>query len=78
MECDIMLCGSFYLLFAAVDLPFLLRRQGEHSFPVLLCEVELILHSGGKKEKCSGRGKTNVMSSQSFADGWMDEIMFTA
>lgn len=38
----------FYLLFAAVDLPFLLCRQGEHGFPVFFCEVELILWSGTK------------------------------
>lgn len=49
------LCGSLtgesYLLFAAVDLPFLLCRQGKHGFPVFLCEVKLILQSGGKTEK---------------------------
>lgn len=47
-----------YLLFAAVDLPLLLCRQGEHGFPVLLREVELILHGGGGKKNDRREGES--------------------
>lgn len=43
-----------YFFLAAVDLPLLLRRQGKHSFSVLVSEVKFILT----------RGKTNHVSTQ--------------
>lgn len=69
----------FYLLFAAVDLPFLLCRQGKHGFSVFLCEVKLILQREVKiavkvktcwreegEERTLKEEENSVMSSQCF------------
>lgn len=70
---------GFYLLLAAVDLPFLLCRQGEHGFPVFFCEVKLILQNGGKiAEKCwwgalRRRGRIQTITSQCFIDCLTEE-----
>lgn len=37
-----------HLLFAAVDLPFLLIGQGEHGLPVLIRKVQFILQQQGR------------------------------
>lgn len=62
-----------YLLFAAVDLPLLLCRQGEHGLPVLLCEVELILENR-KWQKGERAAKFGGVTK--FA--WKHKIMFDA
>ena len=49
VEFDVMFNGVFfYLLFAAVDLPFLLIRQSKHGLPVLIRQVQLILQQQGR------------------------------
>lgn len=58
VQCSCEIRESFYLLFAAVDLPFLLCGKSKHGFPVLLCEVKLILQSREEEvERAKGRGK---------------------
>lgn len=38
-----------YLLFAAVNLPFLLWRECKHGLPVLICKIQFILETTGRK-----------------------------
>lgn len=54
-----MCCGErWYLLLAAIDLPFFLRGQCKHSLPVFVGEIQLILQREQEKKSETQRWLT--------------------